>query len=221
MRRLNVVVGGIGMLGWVGGACATPMVSFQFTELSTNYSAQTQTLNIQAVNADPLHSTGTITRHISPEGIARFFPPGTVMNDAWNLQLITSVVTADESTANGGGLFILTDADGDGFSANVLSTFRFIRPGEIALACVMRNFEFLRGGNGRIEGSDGTGWGNEFGEVMVTEGAFEASIFGGTTFFSATFVGRDTLLEGEIVPTPATFLPLAAALAIAARRRRA
>jgi hypothetical protein len=209
---------GIGVSACVASADA--VLTFDLNQLSASFESRTQALIVQSVNADPLASVGVFERVLSPGGVATFSPPGEVSNDQWSFVFFTSVVLDGPETASGVGFFTAMDRDGDAFRADVRTTFRFSRPGVIEMIATVRNFQFTSYENGIFEGSDGSGWSTNVGPTGHMDGELHAELFGGSTFFTGPFAGRDVHLSGSVVPSSsAAVVMLAGAWAMVRRRR--
>lgn len=217
--RLWSWVSGVGV--FVGGASADPVLTFDLTQLSASFESRTQALIVQSVNADPLASAGMFERVLSPGGVATFSPPGEVTNDQWSFVFFTSVVLDGPETASGIGFFTAMDRDGDAFRADMRTTFRFSRPGVIEMSATVRNFQFTSYQDGVFEGSDGSGWSTNVGPTGHMDGVLHAELFGGSTFFTGPFAGRDVHMSGSVVPGPSVAMVIVAGAWASVRRRRA
>lgn len=206
---------------WLGaGALGDPVIHMDLTQLSASYDSRTNVMIAQSVNVEPLSSAGSIERLLSPGGVATFAPPGFVSNDQWSFVFFSTVVMESSESAAGFGFITAMDHDGDAFRADLRTSFRFANPGVIEMNAIVRNFEFTNIVDGVFEGSDGQGWSMDLGSTSGMSGDLSAQVFGGTTFFSGPFAGRDMHMTGNVVPVPAVGVVVGLWGVVAASRRR-
>lgn len=221
MTRFEKLMGVLGVSVSAVGASANPLLSFDMVQLAASYDSRTQALIVQSSNVDPLTSSGTIERLLSPGGAATFVPPGEGSGDQWAFMFYSSVIVDHTSeSATGLGFLAVTDHNGDAFRADLQTMFRFARPGVIEVSASVRNFQFTNIVDGVFEGSNGRGWSMDFGETPDMGGDLNGEIFGGSTFFSAPFGGRDVHLGGHVVPSPLSLVVVGVGGAIVGMRRR-
>lgn len=220
MARLKTLVCGLGLCFGAAGASADPILRFDMLQLSASYDARSQVLIVSSVNVDPLASHGTIERVLSPGGVATFGPPAGGIGEDWSFMFYSRVLVNTPDSATGAGFLAISDRSGDAFRADVQTTFRFAHPGVIEVSAMVQNFQFTNIVDGRFDGSNGSGWSMDLGETSEMGGNLNGEIFGGSTFFSGPFGGRDVHLGGNVVPSPMTLGLVGVAGAIAAKRRR-
>lgn len=219
VRFWRVSVCGAMSLG--AGALGDSVIRMDLTQLSASYDSRTNMMIAQSVNVDPLSSAGSIERVLSPAGVATFAPPGFVTNDQWSFVFFSTVAMQSPDAAMGIGFFTAMDQDGDAFRAELRTTFRFARPGVIEMSASVRNFEITSVVDGIFEGSDGRGWSMDLGSTSAMVGDLHAEIFGGTTFFTGPFAGRDMHMTGDVVPGPGVVGLMGLwGVGVASRRRR-
>lgn len=207
-------------------ALADPVLSFGYTDLDGDFTARDATSGSFEAHADA-DTNGDVSRILGPAGVAVFAGnagdggfPGLAAVD-----LYMDVTDISDSGATGSGTIRLTDADGDYIEAliegmwyNVGGAGNFIGLlSEVAIVDI--------GDDTTFDGTSGL-FSMLFPEVAYN-GNIQTLTFvdwfnNGDGGDAASFQDSDTLVQGAIVPEPATLaLFLVGGLAIVARRRRA
>lgn len=227
----KVAVALIALAGAAGAANAQEVLaSFSYDSLSGAYvasSATTGNFTASAVNG-ALTTGGFFQRTIGPIGTADF-PEGFVSDaNPANILLTMGINKTSATTADGLGTIVITDIDGDTFTATIngvndLGTPQTegwiqIAPGFAAFSGALSNIVFNTD-DGQFNGYTG-GWSLPLPADQLEGAIVNLMIGGGSNFFNTSYSGRAVGVSGQIVPAPGVIALLGLGGLAAGRRRR-
>ena len=209
----SIAIAAMAATGVVSSASGQ-LISFTYSDLNGSFDSASSTYSAVAQSA----SSGDVSRLDSNPGTAEFsagsFP---AVNSDFNISLSVSAITA--TTAQGNGTLVITDADGDTLSMDVTGEFSLLF-GSVFYEGFLSNAFFNN------ESGDGTFDGESLGSFdnPVPAGPYVGSVvelfFDPGNFFGSDFSGEDTLLNGILIPSPASAAVLGLGALAAVRRRR-
>ncbi len=213
MRMNQLVIAGVAGLS-ASAAMANPIVSATYNDLSGAWNGSS--FVARAVDTNTLRTSGSVARLVSPIGSADF-QPGFVSaaNPADIVVTLSSTPTADPDTRDGSGTFVITDADGDTISGNILGQW-FNGFGAVFFNGELSNVQFT---GTTFNGTSGGLFSSLFGGG-VFDGAITQLELQNSNFFTSNFSNVPTQESLQIIPAPGVLgLMGLGGLAIARRRR--
>jgi hypothetical protein len=217
-RTMRSAVFAVAAMVFAAGAQADAILSFGFTDLEGSFNAGTSTFSAMGVNTAPLHTAGSVNRLQDPVANAQY-NAGTA---AGLVNFSLTVGNIMPASATGTGSITIIDADGDSFTSDVTGTFSLVS-GAVFFNGLMPNPAFVPGPqtNNMFDGPSGGSFPLTFAPAQPPfTGAVVQLFFDPGTFFSQSYSGIATQLNGSVIPTPATLGLLTAGLAMIGRRRR-
>ena len=208
----------VAALCFAGGAHADAILSFGFTDLNGSFNAGTGTFTALGVNTAPLHSAGSVNRLQAPIGNAQYDAGSAV----GRVNLTLAVTNIVGNSALGTGSITILDADGDSFTSTIDGDFSLVG-GAIVFAGELLTPAFVPGGstNNMFDGPSGGSFPLTFAPATPPfTGAIVQLFFDPGAFFSSSFGGIATQINGSVIPAPATLGLLGAGLMMVGRRRR-
>ncbi len=222
-----ILVAGVS-LALAGAASAdTTLVTVTYADLSGNYassSATTGTFSAFAVDAGLLHSSGDVSRVVSPVGTADF-QPGFVSGADLSDFVLSMAVTHGTSTGTGAGTFTATDADGDTITGSLGGTWG-LSGGFLAFVGTLSGVSINDNGtlDATFNGSNTGSWSmsglpaSPYNGAIVQLTANVAGFFAGD--FSAAATGTTAQITIPLPPAAYTGLGMLGALSGLGRLRR-
>jgi hypothetical protein len=218
--KTQVVAGLMTLAGFAAAASAETILSFGFTDMSGSFNAATMAYTSVGVDTPTLKTAGNVNRHLDPV-LTAVYGPGTAAN---KVQVSLTVSGVLGTTADGNGSIFIEDADGDRFVANITGTFSLVAPA-VFFNGLLSNIAFLPrpGTNNMFDGPTSGSFPLTFApSVPPFEGALVQLHFDTAgTFFSQSFAGVTTQLNGAVIPAPGTLGLLGLGMLAMTRRRRA
>jgi uncharacterized protein (TIGR03382 family) len=203
-----------------------PIVSFTYDDLAGSFTrvgnAGNGVFRAEAVSTTNLQSSGDVSRLVPGVGTAAF-PQGFRADETVSNFLVELTVTQTvPGVALGGGVFTLTDNDGDVISGTITGTWLALGGGFVAFNGDLSGVTLTDNGaqDDTFNGISG-GWQmSNLPGFQPYSGAFVQLVFGAPSFFQNSFGPRATGITAQIVPTPGSMALLGLAGLAVARRRR-
>ncbi len=214
-RVMLVLVAAAGLLGVAAGsASAGPILTFGFTEMDGNFDgASAFTANV-ATDTD-----GDVTRKLPISETAWYHADFTPTLASYSVSMTISNLTA--STADGAGSMTITDIDGDTITADISGTW--FKNGIFAFFNgLLGNVYFNSTGDGAFEGPSGGSFSLDFtGYGSAPHSGAITTLETGQWFVpDVPWENQSTLVQGSVVPEPASLILLGLGAAFSLRRRR-
>ncbi len=230
MRTPHVCKGGVRAAGAIGvlalagsTASAGVVASFGFTELNGSFDLNGGTGEGVFTAVGTLATSGDVTRLLATGGTA-LYSPGDVNDAPTSVFFEISVVNVDavEKTAEGVGMFSITDADGDVLTGSFSGDWSGVGFGFTFYGGSGVDFEFdSSAGNGTWDGPSGGSFSTDFGVDQLIGAVsllFQQPDFG---FFSSSFSDTTAQADGiMIIPAPGALALGGLGLGLAGVRRR-
>jgi hypothetical protein len=197
-------------------ASADAIFSFGFTDLSGAYTNVGTPTFTATANAG---SEGNVNRLIAPSAGTAVYGTGSAVGLV-NLSLTVSGI--GPTSANGSGSITIFDADGDRFQSQINGTFS-LSGGTVFFNGALANPQLIPDAttnnlfNGPTSGAFPLSFAPATGPFT---GAIVQLFFDAGTFFAQPFSNVNTLVTGQVIPTPGAMALLAGGGLLAARRRR-
>jgi hypothetical protein len=221
--KLAPVLAAVSVIAACGAANAAVVVTFNYNDLSGNYTGDSTsgTFNAHAVDSS-LHSAGSVARVVPTVGTADFQPGFASGGDSSDFVLNMTLGAISSNMRSGNGTFTATDADGDTLSGSLNGTWQ--QAGTfLSFAGSLSGVVFTDNG-----GQDGLFNGSSSGSFPFADlnplnlsGAIidlTANVAGG--FFSSNFTDAASGVNGQIIPAPGALFGLGLIGLAGARRRR-
>ncbi len=200
----------------VANATAPPM-EFGFQKLQSAYDSSTSTLTVRAADEPGFFSMGQMRRSMGP-GELLVFDEGFVSEaNPSDFQITLHITPLTPTTALAEGPMMITDVDGDTFSAVVNGLFEH-DDGVSSLYAALTTLAFSSDEE-LFDGPDGGTFSTNFPPGSLALGTLRLSFIDGPRSFDSSFEDAETGLVGW-VPSPSGAGLLALAGLAAARRRR-
>lgn len=215
-----VCICGLAACGAGGSLAADPIVTFSFTDLESDFGFDGEIgfLNTTAsaiAAGGPFNSTGDVTRVLPPPGTATFGTGFVGLGGLANFVMSQQITNIDPNSADGVGSFAIIDPQGDIISGTLVGTWENLGL-FAAFSGLLSNVTFINTSlDGTFDGPTAGNFGMTFPGGPLYDGSIMSLITG--SWFSAPFEDANTLVQGSIVPEPASALLL---LAVALLRRR-
>lgn len=198
--------------------------TFTFSDLNSEYFTADGETGLFTARA-AADTSGDVTRvvDIGPAETAEYLPAFST-DDASSADVVfeMSISNITSTTADGAGVFSITDLDGDSISGSLDGMWARAFAGAPILFFngILSDVVFTDGGDGLFEGTDGVGF--ELTPFLLNNlfsGGIVQVSFGLDSFFDESFEGFNSQFSGTIVPTPGALALLVGAGAFLGRRR--
>jgi hypothetical protein len=210
------MIAAVGLLTIAAGtASAGPILTFGFTELDGNFNgSNTFSANVAG------DTDGDVTRKLPVSQTAWYHADFTTSQAGYALNMTLANLTA--TTADGAGSLTITDVDGDTITADIGGMW--FKNGIFAFFNgLLSNVSFNSTGDGIFEGPsagafslDFTGYG-----AAPYNGAITTLETGQWFVPDVPWENQSTLVQGSVVPEPASLGLICMGIAVALRRRAA
>lgn len=224
MKRSSVAI--LGMTLALGQASGAVILTFGFTDLSGSFDPRngfpgSGDFRADAVDSGLLRSAGDVSRLGAGAGTANFDDGFVSRSDFAAVTIYISVFNNNGSTAQGLGLFTVTDDDGDTLSGAIIGTWvrgngaTFFN-GDLTGVTLADN----ESSDGIFNGTDGGQFGLDLPGSRPYEGAFVQLFINNPSFFAHAFSDITVQAGAEIVPSPGALALVGCAGFAGLNRRR-